>query len=97
VDAGKSDDPSTASRTLFYDDINDWSTYFAYNDMGRLSPAIWTSADNSGLENVGDAVLSGDPDDMLVIIEPCAGFFEHSKAQAVDLMMVGIVREWDAS
>ena len=32
---------------------------------------------------------------MLVIIEACARFFVHSKAQSVDLLMVGIVREWD--
>ena len=29
------------------------------------------------------------------MIDPCAGFYVHSKAQAVDVLMVGIVREWD--
>ena len=93
VTPANNDDPATAGRLLFFDQISGWSTYFAYDDSGGITPQ-WTSADNSFLENVGDAVLASG-NDQIVVIYPCAGFFTHCKAQATDLLMVGVVRTWD--
>jgi hypothetical protein len=94
VTPSNNNDPATAGRTLFFDNGTGWSTYFAYDAAGTISP-YWTSADNSGLENVGNATLSGDPDDELVIVDSCRAFYTHPKAHAVDILMVGVVREWD--
>ena len=93
VTHSNNDDPATAGRVFLYDPTNGWSTFFAYNDGGSITPQ-WTSSESSSLKNVGDAIISGSGDH-LVIVDPVAGLFLHPKAQAVDLMLVGAVRSWD--
>lgn len=85
-------DPATAGRLLFYSDIYGWLTYFAYDAAGGITPQ-WTSADNSYLENIGDALLDSGNDEF-VVIDPGVGMFAHPKAHAVDILMLGEVRSW---
>ena len=67
-------------------------TYFAYDAAGGITPQ-WTSADNSYLENIGDALLDSGNDEF-VVIDPGVGMFAHPKAHAVDILMLGEVRSW---
>ena len=85
-------DVATAGRLLFYDGFG-WPVYYAYDNAGTITPK-WVDSEFTSLENIGDSVDEGG-NDHFSIIEPCSGFYVHSKAQAVDILMVGVVRSWD--
>jgi hypothetical protein len=93
VTPSNNNDPGLAAQLLFFDNANGWSVFFAYDAGGTIAPQ-WTSGDDSSLRNVGDSILEGSGD-AIMVIEPSVGFFFHPKARAARILMVGSVRRWD--
>ncbi|MFT5408799.1 MAG: putative repeat protein (TIGR01451 family) [Verrucomicrobiales bacterium] len=74
-------DPSAGDRILAFDGAG-WTTYWMY-DLGGTQPKQWTDVADGGLSDAGGTVVDA-PD----------AFFLHPKSGDVDLVLVGVVREW---
>jgi subtilisin-like proprotein convertase family protein len=59
-----------------------WTIVWAYDPVG-VNPVQWTRTFGA-LSDAGD-----------IIVDPCAGLFTHPRLATVDLVSVGVVRDWD--